>query len=109
MPNMSGAKYYNINVACLDDVDIDELMAAPVRYYDGLNDNWGSAPVRDAAPLTTVVARYLAPDTCAASADRVASASFRPILAVTDEQKTENHPWVLSNCSLDGTGFQSWD
>ncbi len=44
MPNMSGSPYYNINVACLDEVDIDELMAAPVTYYDGRNDNWGSPP-----------------------------------------------------------------
>jgi hypothetical protein len=44
VPNMSGEKYYNINVACLDGVDIDELMAAPVTYYDGLHDNWGQAP-----------------------------------------------------------------
>ena len=43
-PNMSGGKYYNVNVACLDGVDIDELMAAPVTYYDGLNDNWGERP-----------------------------------------------------------------
>jgi hypothetical protein len=44
MPNMTGSVYYNVNVACLDGVDIDELMAAPVSYYDGLNDNWGEAP-----------------------------------------------------------------
>jgi hypothetical protein len=44
MPNMSGEKYFNINVACLDGLDIDELMAAPVSYYDGRNDNWGSRP-----------------------------------------------------------------
>ncbi|MDR6294375.1 hypothetical protein E9232_006929 [Inquilinus ginsengisoli] len=44
MPNMTGSRYYNVNVACLDDVDIDELMAAPVTYYDGLNDAWGSTP-----------------------------------------------------------------
>lgn len=44
MPNMSGQTYYNINLACLDGVDIDELMAAPVSYYDGLNDNWGERP-----------------------------------------------------------------
>jgi len=44
-PNMTGGVYYNVNVACLDNVDIDELMAAPVTYYDGLNDNWGEAPV----------------------------------------------------------------
>jgi hypothetical protein len=41
---MSGGKYYNVNVACLDAVDIDELVAAPVTYYDGLNDNWGQTP-----------------------------------------------------------------
>ncbi|HEV7307619.1 GFA family protein [Ensifer sp.] len=43
-PNMTNHTYYNINVACLDGVDIDELMAAPVTYCDGLNDNWGEAP-----------------------------------------------------------------
>jgi hypothetical protein len=44
MPNMSGTKYYSINVACLDGVDIDELITAAVTYYDGLNDDWGSTP-----------------------------------------------------------------
>jgi len=44
MPNLSGSKYYNINVACLDGVDIGELMAAPVTYYDGFNDKWDSMP-----------------------------------------------------------------
>jgi hypothetical protein len=44
MPNMTGSRYYNVNVACLGGVDIDELMAAPVTYYDGLNDDWGSTP-----------------------------------------------------------------
>ena len=44
VPNMCGEKYFNINVACLDGLDIDELMAAPVSYYDGRNDNWGSRP-----------------------------------------------------------------
>ncbi|HET9535283.1 MAG TPA: GFA family protein [Mesorhizobium sp.] len=44
VPNMTGAKYLNINVACLDGVDIDELMAAPVTYCDGLNNDWGSRP-----------------------------------------------------------------
>jgi hypothetical protein len=44
VPNMTGAKYYNVNVACLDGVDLDELMAAPVTYYDGLHDDWGSTP-----------------------------------------------------------------
>jgi hypothetical protein len=44
MPNMSGHQYYNINIACLDGVDVDELMAAPIRYFDGLHDDWGSTP-----------------------------------------------------------------
>jgi len=44
MPNMTGSRYFNVNIACLDGVDIDELMAAPVTYYDGLNDDWGSTP-----------------------------------------------------------------
>jgi hypothetical protein len=41
---MTGAKYYNINVACLDGLDLDELMAAPVTFYDGLNDAWEKTP-----------------------------------------------------------------
>lgn len=45
MPNMSGHVYYNINLACLDGVDIDELMAAPVDYFDGLNNAWHARPV----------------------------------------------------------------
>lgn len=44
VPNMTGGKYFNISVACLDDLDIDELMAAPVTYCDGRNDDWGSRP-----------------------------------------------------------------
>lgn len=41
---MSGSVYYNINVACIEGLDIDELLAAPVTYFDGLNNNWGSPP-----------------------------------------------------------------
>jgi hypothetical protein len=44
VPNMTGAKYYNINIACLDGLDIDELMAAPIAYYDGRNDDWHAVP-----------------------------------------------------------------
>jgi hypothetical protein len=44
VPNMDGFRYYNVNIACLDGVDIDELMAAPVTYRDGRNDDWGSPP-----------------------------------------------------------------
>jgi hypothetical protein len=44
MPNMTGHVYYNVSIACLDGVDVDELMAAPVVYYDGLHDRWGEMP-----------------------------------------------------------------
>ena len=34
----------SINVACLDDATPDELIAAPVTFCDGLNDNWWVVP-----------------------------------------------------------------
>ena len=44
MPNMSGAPYISVNVACLDGLDIDELMAAPITYSDGKNNAWDQRP-----------------------------------------------------------------
>ena len=44
VPNMTGRKYYNVNLACLDGLDVDELMAAPVTYFNGRDDDWGAAP-----------------------------------------------------------------
>jgi len=41
---MSGA-FVCINLACLDDADPAELAAVQVRYEDGANDDWESAPV----------------------------------------------------------------
>ena len=43
-PNLTGAPYLNINVACLDGLDLDALLAAPVTYCDGRNDDWGARP-----------------------------------------------------------------
>ncbi len=39
-----GGKFYSINVACLDDVDLNELVNAPITYFDGRNDNCKSPP-----------------------------------------------------------------
>lgn len=39
-----GGDFYCVNVACLDDVSAEELAAAPVRFEDGANDSWGTAP-----------------------------------------------------------------
>jgi hypothetical protein len=36
--------YVSVNVACLDDLDPADLVAAPVQYMDGRADNWWSAP-----------------------------------------------------------------
>jgi hypothetical protein len=39
-----GGKFYAVSVLCLDDVDIDALVSAPITYVDGRNDDWRSAP-----------------------------------------------------------------
>ena len=39
-----GGDYYSINLACLDGIDPSELAEAPVRYFDGRNNNWQSPP-----------------------------------------------------------------
>jgi hypothetical protein len=39
-----GGDFYAVNIACLDDVDDEELANAPVQYADGRNNNWNSPP-----------------------------------------------------------------
>jgi hypothetical protein len=39
-----GGKSYAVNVNCLADVNIDELVSAPINYVDGRNDNWKAPP-----------------------------------------------------------------
>jgi hypothetical protein len=39
-----GGKFYAICVSALDNVDIDELVNAPITYFDGRNDNYQSPP-----------------------------------------------------------------
>ena len=36
--------FHAVTVASLDDLPIDELLAAPVRYFDGRNDEWELPP-----------------------------------------------------------------
>lgn len=43
IPEMGGA-YISIALACLDDVTPQELLSAPVRYFDGRNNNWWNPP-----------------------------------------------------------------
>ena len=39
-----GGKFYAVRVNCLDGVDIDELVKAPITYYDGVHDKYDSPP-----------------------------------------------------------------
>jgi hypothetical protein len=39
-----GGGFYALNVACLDDVSPEELLTLPVRYEDGLHDDWDHEP-----------------------------------------------------------------
>lgn len=35
---------YSVNIPALDDLDPQDLIAAPVTFYDGRDDNWWHAP-----------------------------------------------------------------
>jgi hypothetical protein len=37
-----GGKLYTVNLGCLDEADLNELVNAPVTYWDGRHDNFTS-------------------------------------------------------------------
>jgi hypothetical protein len=39
-----GGDYVSVQLASLDNLDLDELIAAPIRYADGRNNDWGVSP-----------------------------------------------------------------
>ena len=39
-----GGHYVSVQVACLDDAPVEDLLAGPVRIGDGRNNNWMEAP-----------------------------------------------------------------
>lgn len=39
-----GGDYVSVQLASLDNVGLEELISAPIRYADGRNNNWGVAP-----------------------------------------------------------------
>jgi hypothetical protein len=41
---LQGRRYYNVNVVCLDGLDLNEVMAAPIVCVDGLHDRWDRVP-----------------------------------------------------------------
>ena len=39
-----GGRFYAVNVACLDDALLDDLLAAPMVHEDGRQDRWDQVP-----------------------------------------------------------------
>lgn len=44
MPNGTGHPYVNVNIMCIDGLDVNEALEAPIGYLNGLANDWGSAP-----------------------------------------------------------------
>jgi hypothetical protein len=44
-----GGRFYAVNLACVDDVPLEELLGAPIANEDGRHDRWSEAP--DEAPV----------------------------------------------------------
>ena len=42
MENMG--PFYGVNLFCLDDLAVEDLVAAPIEYQDGLHDHWEQEP-----------------------------------------------------------------
>lgn len=40
LPDLGSEFFYAVSLACLDDVSVDELANAPVRYLDGQANTW---------------------------------------------------------------------
>lgn len=43
-PNMQNASYCNVNLACLDDLTVEDWVMAPMSIVDGLHDHWEQTP-----------------------------------------------------------------
>ena len=39
-----GGPFLTVQVSTLDNLPVEELLAAPVHYMDGRHDDWGNAP-----------------------------------------------------------------
>ena len=39
-----GGAFVSINLSCLDDLDLADLVGAPVKHMDGRGNNWWNAP-----------------------------------------------------------------
>jgi hypothetical protein len=43
---MGGQHTFSVHLSALDDLDVDELLAAPIHYMDGLHDDWQHPPAQ---------------------------------------------------------------